>query len=168
MPVRLRSLPGYVRAPIVAFILVGLVGYAAGLVFVSYTTGMRTEGISDHYSGNEEEMKFGKSTAEMLNIVHSHLLGMGVLFFAVAALYLCGDSGTKWKAFWSTETLLSLLSTFGALWLIAVGMKWAVWIIFPSSVLMVSGYAIMSATVIWNCLTPDRLPAALGDHAGGG
>jgi hypothetical protein len=166
MPVRLRNLPGYVRAPIIAFILVGLVGYAAGLVFVSYTTGMRSAGISDHYSGNEEELKFGKSTAEMLNIVHSHLLGMGVLFFAVALLFVCGDSGAKWKAFWSTETLLSLLSTFGSLWLIAIGIKWAVWIIFPSSLLMVCGYGIMSATVIWNCLTPDRSSPMSGLYAG--
>ena len=155
MPIRLRSLPAYARAPIIAFVLVGLVGYAAGLVFVSYNTGMRSEGIADHYHGDEEQLKFGKSTAEMLNIVHSHLLGMGVLFFAVAALYVCTDSAARWKALWSSETLLSLLTTFGALWLIAVGQTWAVWIIYPSSVLMICGFALMSGVVIWNCLTPD-------------
>lgn len=156
MPCRLRSLPSYARSAVVAFILVGLVGYAAGLAFVSYNTGMRSEGISDHYQGDEEQLKFGKSTAEMLNIVHSHLLGMGVLFFAVAGLYLCSDSSARQKGFWATETLLSLLSTFGALWLIALGQSWAVWIIYPSSILMLCGYGLMSVVVIWNCLTPGR------------
>ncbi len=156
MPVRLRTLPGYFRAPIVAFVLVGIVGYAAGLAFVSYNTGMRSQGIADHYQGNDEDLKFGKSTAEMLNIVHSHLLGMGVLFFAISILYGLTDSAAPWKAFWATETLLSLLSTFGSLWLIAIGQSWAIWIIYPSSILMVCGYVLMSSIVIWNCFTPDR------------
>lgn len=156
MNVRLRALPQYARAPIVAFVLVGLVGYAAGLVFVSYNTGMQPAGISDHYHGNEEELKFGKSAAEMLNIVHSHLLGMGVLFFVLAILYTMTDGTAHWKSFWGTETILSLLSTFGCLWLIAAGQRWAVWIIYPSSILMVLGYLYMSAVVIWNCATPSR------------
>ncbi len=155
MTIRIRELPLYLRAPIAAFILVGLVGYAAGLVFVSYNTGMRASGISDHYHGNEEELKFGKSAAEMLNIVHSHLLGMGVLFFAISILYTMTDCSPKSKTFWATETILTLLSTFGALWLIALGMKWAVWIIYPSSILMVIGFALMSICVLWNCLTPQ-------------
>lgn len=156
MNVRIRSLPLYVRSPIAAFVLVGLVGYAAGLAFVSYNTGMQPSGISSHYHGNEEELQFGKSAAEMLNIVHSHLLGMGVLFFAVAILYTMTDGAPRWKTFWATETILSLLSTFGALWLIAFGQQWAVWVIFPSSILMVIGYLQMSAMIIWNCLTPAR------------
>jgi hypothetical protein len=156
MSIRLRSLPPHLRLPIVAFVFVGLVGYAAGLAFVSYNTGMRPGGISDHYHGNEQELKFGKSAAEMLNIVHSHLLGMGVLFFAVAVLYAVSDASARWKTFWATETILSLLSTFGSLWLLAIGQRWAVWIIYPSSILMVIGYLLMSIVVIWNCLTPAR------------
>lgn len=156
MNVRIRSLPLYLRSPIAAFVLVGLVGYAAGLAFVSYNTGMQPGGISDHYHGNEEELQFGKSAAEMLNIVHSHLLGMGVLFFAVAILYTMTDSTPRWKTFWTTETILSLLTTFGALWLIAIGKQWAVWVIYPSSILMVIGYLLMSTIIIWNCLTPVR------------
>lgn len=159
MNVRLRALPQYARAPIVAFVLVGLVGYAAGLVFVSYNTGMQPAGISDHYYGNEEDLKFGKSAAEMLNIVHSHLLGMGVLFFAIAVLYTMTDCAPRWKSFWATETILSLLSTFGSLWLIAIGQRWAVWIIYPSSILMVVGYLYMSVVVIWSCATPGHSPS---------
>jgi multisubunit Na+/H+ antiporter MnhB subunit len=158
--VRLRSLPAYMRAPIAAFVLVGLVGYAAGLAFVGYNTGMWSEGISDHYHGNEEELKFGKSTAEMLETVHTHLLGMGVLFFALALLYTFSDAAPRWKTFWATETLLSLLSTFGSLWLVAVGQHWAVWIIYPSSVLMVCGYLVMSCVILWDCVRPGRSAAS--------
>jgi len=118
--VRLRTLPPYLRMPIAAFILVSLLGYAAGLVFIAHNTGMQSAGISDHYHGNEEELKFGKSTGEMLEIVHTHLLGMGMLFFAIAVLY-ASRHVRRWKGLWATETLLSLLSTFGSLWLIAIG-----------------------------------------------
>lgn len=153
---RLRALPFYMRAPIVAFIIIGVVGYAAGLAFVAYNTGMNSTGIADHYHGNEEELKFGKSTAAMLETVHTHLLGMGVLFFAVAILFTLSDASPRGKAIWATETLLTLLTTFGPLWLVAVGHRWAVWIIYPSSALMLCGYFYMSGTVVWNCITPDR------------
>ena len=156
MPLRLRTLPVYARSVIIAFVLVGAVGYSAGLAYVAYNTGMRSEGIEAHYHGNEEELKFGKSAAEMLNIVHSHLLGMGTLFFAVAVLYLCSDASPRWKRFWATETILALLTTFGSLWLIAIGLTWAVWIIYPSSILMLCGYGWMSIVVLWECLSPVR------------
>jgi hypothetical protein len=124
-------------------------------MFIAHNTGMQSGGISDHYHGNEEKLKFGKSTGEMLEIVHTHLLGMGVLFFAVAVLYALTDASPRWKALWATETLLSLLSTFGSLWLIAIGQPWAVWIIYPSSILMVCGFLVMSGAVLWHCFTPE-------------
>ena len=153
---RLRVLPACWRGPIMAFVLVAVAGYAVGLVFVGYNTQMRPEGIVLHYDGNEESMHFGKSPAEMLEIVHNHLLGMGVLFFALACLL----NGTDWrgraKAFWATETLLSLFTTFGGLWLVASGQRWALWIVYPSSILMALGFCLMAGAVMWNCLTPDN------------
>ncbi len=156
--VRLRTLPSYLRMPIAVFILVSLLGYAAGLAFIAHNTGMRSEGISDHYQGNEEELKFGKSTGEMLEIVHTHLLGMGMLFFAVAVLFAFTDVLARWKSLWATETLLSLLSTFGSLWLIAIGERWAAWVIYPSSVLMVCGFLVMASVILWHCFTPEARP----------
>jgi hypothetical protein len=155
---RLRSWPLYLRAPIAAFIVVSLAGYAAGLVFVASNTGLRAQGISDHYHGSEQEMKFGKSGVEMLEIVHTHLLGMGLLFFAVAMLFAATDVRSRWKTWIATETLLSLLSTFGGLWLVAVGQRWAVWLIYPSSVLMIAGYAAMSLAVLHACMISGRIP----------
>jgi hypothetical protein len=155
MTLRLRTLPTHLRAPIAAFVLVGLVGYAAGLAFIAHNTGMHSEGIAAHYHGDEEEMKFGKSIGEMLEIVHTHLLGMGVFFFAVAVIYAFTDAKARWKTLWATETLLSLLSTFGSLWLVASGQRWATWVLYPSSVLMVVGFFFMSCVILWHCLTPD-------------
>jgi hypothetical protein len=151
---RLRTLPAVYRVTIAAFILVSLAGYVAGLAFVYHNTGMAASGISDHYHGNEEELKFGKSTAEMLGIVHTHLLGMGSLFFLVALLYAITDGSDRVKTFWAAETLLSLLTTFGSLWLIAAGWHGMVWLLYPSSVLMVIGYLLMSFSVLWHSLTP--------------
>lgn len=154
--VSLRRLPPALRAPIAAFVIVAIAGYAAGLVYVYHNTGMGVSGIAAHYHGDEGEMKFGKSPAEMLGIVHTHLLGMGTLFFLIAILYALGDSNARAKVFWSTETLLSLLTTFGALWLVAVGWRWPLWLLFPSSLLMVIGFAVMSVSILCQCLMPGR------------
>ena len=57
-------------------------GYTTGLLYIRHTTGMTPPGVSEQYRGSdstavtEAAMKFPKSYAEMLNITHTHLLGM--------------------------------------------------------------------------------------------
>jgi len=146
--------PAHWRWFAAVFILVGLTGYAAGLVFVYHNTGLEPDGVADHYHGNEEAMRFGKSTGEMLEIVHTHLLGMGVLFFAVGGLFSFSTAGERLKRILMVETMFSLLTTFGGLWLVASGQRAWLYLVYPSSILMVIGYTAMSAVVLWNCLRP--------------
>jgi len=152
---RLRTWSRPLRLLTLAFVVVVALGYAVGLAFIVHNTAVSPSGIVDHYRGNEDRMKFGKSTGEMLEIVHNHLLGMGMLFFAVGLLYIAADTPPPWKTLIPVETLLTLLSTFGGLWLIREGLAWANWLVFPSSFLMLAGYIAMCTTVIWNCLTPS-------------
>jgi hypothetical protein len=152
----IRSWPTHLRWFAAAFVLVGLAGYAAGLVFVAQNTGMAPAGVADHYHGNEDAMKFGKSSGEMLEIVHTHLLGMGVLFFAVGGLFAFSTTGARLKQILMIETMLSLLTTFGGLALVSAGHRAWLWLVYPSSVLMVLGYVVMSIVILWHCLIPAR------------
>lgn len=152
---RLRQWPDQMRWLAAAFVLVMMVGYGAGLSFIAYNTGFSGDGVVDHYQGNEDRMKFGKSTGEMLEIVHTHILGMGLLFFAVGILFVHCDFPLRIRGLIVIETMLTLLTTFGGLWLVSSGWTPAIWIVFPSSIAMVFGYVVMSVTVIWNCLTPE-------------
>ncbi len=154
----LRLWPSHLRLLAAAFMFVSVAGYAAGLVFMAYNTSGEPQGIVDHYAGNEEELQFGKSGAEMLEIVHTHLLGMGLLFFATGGLFAFTDFPRRFRGVVMVDTMLSLLTTFGSLWLISLGWSAAVWILYPSSVIMVIGFLLMTTVVTWNCLTPSRHP----------
>jgi hypothetical protein len=154
--IRLRDWPGYLRGLTAAFIFVSFVGYGIGLVFMDHATDSAPQGIVDHYAGNEETMEFGKSTAEMMGLIHTHILGMSVLFFVIGVLFAFSDFPSRWRGCVMIDTMLTLLTTFGGLWLVSINKAFAVWLVLPSSVLMVGGYCLMSAVVFWNCLTPQR------------
>lgn len=156
----LRLWPSRLRLLVAAFIFVSVAGYAAGLAFMAYNTSGQPQGIVDHYAGNEEELQFGKSGAEMLEIVHTHLLGMGLLFLATGVLFAFTDFPRRFQGVVMVDTMLSLLTTFGSLWLISLGWSAALWILGPSSIMMVAGFGLMAAVIIWNCLTPHRAPSA--------
>jgi hypothetical protein len=156
----LRLWPSHLRLLAAAFMFVSVAGYAAGLAFMAHNTSGQPQGVVDHYAGNEAEMQFGKSGAEMLEIVHTHLLGMGLLFFATGVLFAFTDFPRRFKGVVMVDTMLTLLTTFGSLWLVSLGWSAALWILGPSSVLMVAGFGLMAAVIIWNCFTPGRRPPA--------
>ncbi|GAB4322141.1 MAG: hypothetical protein Kow0074_13480 [Candidatus Zixiibacteriota bacterium] len=152
--IRLRSWPPYLRYFVAAFVLVGLAGYAAGLAYLVTTTGAAPDDIADHYHGNEAEMSFGKSTGEMLTIIHAHLLGMGVLFLAVGMFFAVSDFPVRWKGPIMVETMLSLFTTFGGLYLVSIGWRHWLWLVYPSSILMVVGYVTMSVAILSSSFRP--------------
>lgn len=156
----LRLWPSHLRLLVAAFMFVSVAGYAAGLVFMAHNTSGQPQGIVDHYAGNEDEMQFGKSGGEMLEIVHTHLLGMGLLFLATGGIFAFTDFPRRFQGVVMVDTMLSLLTTFGSLWLISLGWSAALWILGPSSVLMVAGFGLMATVIIWNCLTPRRSPSS--------
>lgn len=158
---RLRSWPPHVRYFVAAFVLVGLTGYAAGLGYLLTTTGAKPGEIADHYHGNEAEMSFGKSTGEMLTIIHTHLLGMGVLFLAIGLLFACTGFSERWRGPIMVETMLSLFTTFGGLYLVSIGWRQWLWLVYPSSILMVIGYLTMSVAILVGAF---RAAQAGNDH----
>jgi hypothetical protein len=101
--------------------LIQLVGYTTSLVYVWHTTGLRLDGIADHYRGAERvegAMQFAKSFAEMLAITHTHLLAMVVIFvLSGLSLVFCDRVSVRWKRILVVEPFVALLVSFGAMWL---------------------------------------------------
>lgn len=157
---RLRTWPRYLRHFVAAFVVVGLAGYAAGLGYIAIVTGPTPEDVGDHYEGNEAEMSFGKSTGEMLTIIHTHLLGMGVLFLAVGLLFAASDFPARLKGAAMVETMLTLFSTFGGLYFVSIGWRSWLWVVYPSSVLMVMGYLTMSVAILGSAFRPLPVPTS--------
>jgi hypothetical protein len=150
-----RQAPPTLRALGLWVTLVQLVGYSTGLLYVRHTTGMTPPGISEQYRGSdttavtEAAMKFPKSYAEMLNITHTHLLGMLVIFvLSGAALALCERPSERWRRLLIIEPFAALLVSFSAMWLMRYVDPRFSWLLMLSSGIMAITFYVQSFWVL--------------------
>src|SRR5947199_625628 len=93
----LSTLPRHFRQIALWLVITLTIGYTTGLIFAFNTTMLTPRGVRERYRGNqadsaavtvgasqnaapEQEMKFEKSYPEMLNLTHTHVLGMATFF----------------------------------------------------------------------------------------
>lgn len=123
---------------------------------MGHTTNAKPQGIVENYNGNEEnleaeEMKFKKSEHEMLNILHTHFLSLSVIFFILGLLNY-GVPMNKWfRQFLMVEPLISVLLTFGGIYLIWQGIEWMVYLVMFSGFLMTISFG-LSILMIFRAL----------------
>ncbi len=135
------TLPRELKLLIGAFIIVLSIGFYSGLLFVGETSSANPNGIEEQYLGNEadenaEVMRFKKSNQEMLTLVHNHILSMSIIFFLVGILVAITKLNKKLKLFLMIEPFLSVLLTFGGLYLLWSGLLWMKYIVMISGILM--------------------------------
>lgn len=140
-------LPKEVKLLIGAFLVVLSVGYFTGLTFVNDTTENHPQGIQENYLGNEEDleaevMKFKKPEREMLTIIHTHILSMSVIFFLLGGLVSITNSNKNLKKALMIEPLLSVLLTFGGIYLMWTGLHWMRYVVVVSGILMTTSFVI--------------------------
>lgn len=126
---------------IAAFIIVLSIGFYSGLLFVGETSSANPNGIEEQYLGNEADeeatvMKFKKSEQEMLTLVHNHILSMSIIFFLVGALLSMTKLNKKIKLFLMIEPFISVILTFGGLYLLWKDILWMKYIVMLSGILM--------------------------------
>ena len=132
------------------FLIVLSIGFFTGIRFVGQTDSANPDGLVSHYNGNEADenamvMKFKKSAQEMLTIVHTHILSMSMLFFMTGFLLAQTPINTRLKLFLIIEPFVSILLTFGGLYLIWYGVEWFRYVVIVSGIAMTLAY---SAAVI--------------------
>ena len=148
---RLRQLPKYARMACLAFILTLSVGYFTGLAFVFQTESNTAVGMEENYNGNEDRpeemvMKFKKSQREMLTIVHTHILSISLIFFSAGVLLFFSSVPKRLKSFLLVEPYVSLIVTFGGIYLLWYGIGFVAYVVLVSGVLMTLTYV---ATVVF-------------------
>jgi len=148
----IHTLPPYVKGFIAAFVIVLSIGYITGLSFVRQTGSTAPDGIEENYLGNEEVedaavMKFKKGEREMLTIVHTHILSMSFIFFFLGGLVAITSLPRKLKSFLMIEPFISILLTFGGIWLMWEGVTWMKYVVMVSGTLMTLVF-VFSALVI--------------------
>lgn len=148
----LTSFPKEIKLLIGIFLLVLSIGFISALQFVNLTTEASPKGIQENYLGNEEdleaeEMKFAKNEKQMLSILHTHILSMAVIFFILSLLVASTDIHNGLKKFLMVEPLLSVLFTFGGIYLLWKGVLWMKYVVMASGALMTFSFLVSVALV---------------------
>jgi hypothetical protein len=138
---------------IAAFIIVLSIGFYSGLLFVGETSSANPNGIEEHYLGNESDeeamiMKFKKSEQEMLTLVHNHILSMSIIFFLVGILLSITKLNKKLKLFLMIEPFISVVLTFGGLYLLWKEVLWMKYIVMCSGILMTLTFTISVVVIL--------------------
>jgi len=144
---RLSQLPNELKILVGMFVLVLSIGFFTGINFVHFTTNGTPHGIEENYLGNEDnleaiEMKFKKTEAQMLNISHTHILSMSIIFFLLSILVYFTSIASYLKKFLMFEALLSVLLTFGGIYLVWLNIAWMKYIVMISGSLMIFSFVL--------------------------
>lgn len=144
------------------FIIVLSIGFFTGLLFVGKTSSANPNGIEEQYLGNEsdedaEVMKFKKSDQEMLTLVHNHILSMSIIFFLVGLILSTTTLNKKLKLFLMIEPFVSVLLTFGGIYLLWKGILWMKFIIMFSGTLMTLSYSFSILIILVQLLKKERV-----------
>ena len=137
----ISQFPKEVKGLIFAFIITLSIGFYSGIRFVNDTSKSNPQGIEERYLGNEENeeattMQFKKSKAEIMTLVHNHILSLSVIFFLLGGLVATTGVNKKLKLFLMIEPFVSIIFTFGGIYLMWSGIIWFKYIIMISGMLM--------------------------------
>ncbi|MFD1294148.1 hypothetical protein ACFQ5N_09905 [Lutibacter holmesii] len=154
----IHQFPKEIKVLILVFISVLSIGFFGGLSFVNNTTAMQPASIETHYLGNEadedaEIMKFKKNEREILTIVHGHILSMSVIFFLISLLLATTSINKKLKHFLMIEPFISLVLTFGGIYLLWTGVLWFKYVIIISGIFMTLSYVISVVSIGYEILS---------------
>ncbi len=141
------TLPKEIKMLIGVFIVVLSIGFYTGLLFVGETSSANPNGIEEQYLGNEQDenaevMRFKKSDKEMLTLVHNHILSMSIIFFLLGLIVSITKLSKKIKLFLMIEPFLSVVLTFGGLYLLWTGLLWMKYIVMISGLLMTISFTL--------------------------
>nr|WP_298997664.1 hypothetical protein [uncultured Allomuricauda sp.] len=144
----IQNFPKEIRILILVYLVVTSIGFVSALQFVNTTTeGGQSKGIEENYLGNEDdleavELKFAKSEKQILNIVHAHMLSMGMLFLILALLVATTPLKGVIRKLLLFEPLISVLLTFGGIYFLWKGMLWMKYVIMISGIAMTLSYVV--------------------------
>lgn len=153
----ITRLPRDVRIFCAVFIGVLSIGFYTGLLFVAQTESLTPAGVEENYMGNEADveaavMKFRKSPREMLTIIHTHVLSMSLIFFLLG-IFVWGTTLSRGlKQFLTIEPFVSVVLTFGGIYLMWLGWTGFKYVVVISGMAMTLSFVAASILVIYQLL----------------
>jgi hypothetical protein len=164
--ITLENLTGLWRKLLISFVVTLSFGYGTGMYYLTLTSGTQTQSIEENYLGNETdesalEMKFKKPEKEVVSIIHSHVISFSLIFIAMGGLLLLTSYPARLKSFLIIEPFVSIILTFGGIWLMWKGIAWMKYLIIISGSLMNLAYLVMALMVLIALIKPRR---SIKDH----
>ncbi len=149
----IHEFPKEVKLLILAFVCTLSIGFFGGISFVRETTNSNPNGIEQRYLGNENDeeatkMMFKKTKAEVLTLVHNHILSLSVIFFLLAIILATTSVNTQLKSFLMIEPFVSIICTFGGIYLMWTGITWMKYVIMISGLLMTVSFTASVAFIL--------------------
>ncbi len=153
----LHTFPKHIKLFIAAFVILLSVGYGSGLLFVGNTNSNNPNGMEENYLGNEEDenaevMKFKKGEREMLTLLHTHVLSISFIFFFLGGLIALTSLPKKLKSFLMLEPFLSIILTFGGIFLMWKGVLWMKYVVLISGIVMTIVFIISAGMVLFQLM----------------
>lgn len=125
MNLKLYQFPKQLRILLIVFLVVLTTGVSTGLLHLYLSTNMTTSGAVERYNGSEIEDDFEIpenypiSVEQLLITTHSHVIMLSIIFFLSAFIfYFNSIIQGKWKMFLMIEPIISVLFSFGGIWLL--------------------------------------------------
>lgn len=141
MTFKLYQLPKPLRLSLSFFLIALSFGYFSGLDMLKQTTDFNSAGIEQNILGNEfdeaaEELHFKMSERELHAIIHSHVISISMILLVLSSFLYFSSWSSRFKLFLMVEPFISLVVTFGGLWLLWLGFTWLKYVIMVSGILM--------------------------------
>ncbi len=157
----IHQFPKEIKLLILVFVCTLSIGFFGGISFVRDTTNSNPSGIEERYLGNEHDeaattMKFKKSSGEIKTMVHNHILSLSVIFFLFAIILSTTSINKKLKLFLMIEPFISIICTFGGIYLMWTGITWMKYVVMISGLFMTLSFS-LGILMIFNQLRMKRI-----------
>ena len=141
----IHRFPRELKLLILAFVCTLSIGSYSGISFVRDTSGTNPTGIEERYLGNEHDetaakMQFKKTKAEVMTLVHNHIVSLSVIFFLLAVILATTNVNFTLKTYLMIEPFVSIILTFGGIYLMWSGIVWFKYVVIISGILMTTSF----------------------------
>ena len=123
---------------------------------MGYTTQYSPSGTSEHFAGSmisddfDIPDKYPKPFSELLNTTHTHVLSMTFIFIITGGIFFFNSIITgSIKTFLIVEPFISIIVTFGGIWLVRFIHPGFSYLVILSGILMYLSFIIMASTIFY-------------------
>ncbi len=157
MSISLYKIDKTLKQFLTAYLLVVTVGLSIGLYFVNHTTSLTPDGAVERFRGSETGDEFEipenypKPVSEMLVTTHNHILGFSFIFGSVGLIFYFNRrvKGIL-KKILLIEPFISIILSFGSLWLMRYFHHSFVYVTIISAILLYISFYIMIVISIYD------------------